>query len=71
MSCNYNPIKTRQNIPFLYSNEQEIKIEADKQYYELKFKIEEYNNEVLFLREKKRREDMYFTELILEDCNIE
>ena len=29
MSCNYNPIKTRQNIPFLYSNEQEIKIEAD------------------------------------------
>ena len=71
MSCNYNPIKTRQNIPFLYSNEQEIKMEADKQYYELKFKIEEYNNEVLFLREKKRREDMYFTELILEDCNIE
>ena len=61
--------KTGQNIPFLYSDKQEINIEEDKQYYELKFKIEEYNNEVLFLQRKENSEDMYLTELILDNCN--
>ena len=59
------------NITFLYSDKQEINILEDKQYYDLKFKIEEYNNEVLFLQKKEKNEDMYLTELILEECNVE
>ena len=36
-------------IPFLYADEQSIQIEEDKESYELKFKIEEYTNEDLYL----------------------
>ena len=73
-SFNINDIQTRKNIPFLYSDKQVIKIEEDKQYYELKFKIEEYNNELLFLQSKDKKgdkEDKYLNEFILEDCNVE
>jgi succinate dehydrogenase / fumarate reductase iron-sulfur subunit len=62
--------KTGQNIPFLYSDKQEINIVEDKQYYDMKFKIEEYNNEVLFLQRREKSEDMYLTELLLDNCNV-
>ena len=43
-------------IPFLYSDKQIIDIKEetneDKQYYDFKFKFQEYNNEVLFLERK-------------------
>ena len=68
MSYDIQLYLTRQKVPSLYSDKQEINIEEDKQYYELKFKIEEYNNEVLFLQRKKNREEIYLNELILEDC---
>ena len=35
----------------------------------MKFKIEEYNDEVLFLQRKEIGTSMHLTELILEDCN--
>ena len=59
------------NIAFLYSEKQEIIIEDDKQYCDLKFKIEEYSNEVLFLKRKNEGTDMYLTELIMDDCTVE
>ena len=59
------------NVPFLYSDKNIINIEEDKQYYDFKFKIEEYNNEVLFFQRKKMSSDTLLTELILEDCNAE
>ena len=64
-------VQTNENIPFLYSEKQEINIEEDKKFYELKFKIEDYNNEALFLQRKQPGMDMYLTELILDDCNVE
>jgi len=60
-----------ENVPFLYSDKNIINIEEDKQYYDFKFKIEEYNNEILFFQRKKMSSDMYLTDLILEDCNAE
>jgi len=69
ISFKIQAIKTGRNIPFLYSDRQEINIEEDKQFYELKFKIEEYNDEVLFLQKKEIGTSMHLTELILEDCN--
>ena len=37
------------SIPFLYADEQKIKIEEGKESYELKFKFVEYNNENLYI----------------------
>ena len=70
MSFKIQAIKTGKNIPVLYSDRQEINIEENKQFYELKFNIEEYNDEVLFLQRKKTGTNMHSTELILEDCYI-
>ena len=64
-------IQTIKNIPYLYSDKNIINIEEDKPYYDLKFKIEEYNNEPLFLKRKNESEDNYLTEWILEDYNVE
>ena len=71
MSFITQSMKTSRNIPLLYSDKQEINLEEDKQYYDLKFKIEEYNNEVLFLQRKDKGIDTDLTELILDDCNAE
>ena len=37
------------SIPFIYADEQKIKIEEDKEFYELKFNIRRYNDELLYL----------------------
>ena len=37
------------DLPFIYSEEQFINIEAGKDSYELQFKFREYNNQLLFL----------------------
>ena len=70
----FKVLQSNNNIPFLYSEEQNIEIkegiEDDKKNYELKFKIEEYNNEVLFLQ-RKNEEKIYPTELILDNCSTE
>ena len=47
-----NPINIQQynkEIPFLYSDKQTINIIDDIDYYEIKFKISKYNNELLFI----------------------
>ena len=44
---NLNHINPR--LPFLYSEKQIIKIEDNKDSYELKFKIEEYSDQLLYL----------------------
>ena len=41
--------KFNYDIPFLYSNRQTIEIKDDIKSYNLKFKIETYNNELLYL----------------------
>ena len=48
------------NIPFLYSPKQVINNNNDKDFFELKFNIENYNNEKLILYSKKRRWDETF-----------
>ena len=68
MSYQTQAIITSENIPFIYSDKNIINIEEDKQFYDLKFKIEEYNNEILFLQRKKLGGE-YLTELNLDDCN--
>ena len=50
ISCKCNTFKITQynfNIPFLYAPKQIIDINNDKNYFELKFNIELYNNEIL------------------------
>ena len=70
MSFQYT-IRIASNIPFLYSDKQEINIEENILYYELKFKIEEYNNDTSFLQRKNfEKEETYSTELTLEECNV-
>ena len=49
------------NIPFLYSEKQNIELNDEKEEYELKFKIYSYNNEIIYL-------DNYF---ILDQCKIQ
>ena len=49
-------------IAFLYADEQTIQIEEGKNYFELKFKFEEYNNENLYLYSN----DVY---LYLNNCS--
>ena len=41
--------KISSTLPFLYSDEQTIKIEENKEYYELIFKFCHYNNELIYL----------------------
>ena len=48
------------NIPFLYSERQNIELNDEKEFYELKFQILSYNNEIIYLTN-------YF---ILDDCKI-
>jgi hypothetical protein len=36
-------------VPFIYADEQIIKIEEEKEFYELKFNISGYDNEILYL----------------------
>ena len=43
------------NIPFLYSAPTEINVDEQKKTYNLEFKIDSYNNELLFMRAKKYR----------------
>ena len=64
-----------EKIPFIYSGEQIIKIEEDKDIYELKFIMKVYNNELLYLYSNdayipfsKCSKNENETELI---CNIE
>ena len=45
----FNIYQASPAIPFLYSGEQIINIEENTESYELKFKIGEYNDELLFL----------------------
>ena len=73
MSFKIDTKKTNKNILILYSDKQEINIEENKQYYDLKFKIEEYNNEELILLEYKPeiRDEFYFSEFILDNCTTE
>ena len=50
LGCKCNAFKITQynfNIPFLYAPKQIIDINNDKNYFELKFNIELYNNEIL------------------------
>ena len=54
------------NIPFLYSDKQVINIEEEKDLYELKFKIGNYNNELIFVVG-----DSYGSILILDNPKIE
>ena len=51
-------------IPFLYSDKQIINIEKGKEFYEVIFKIEEYNNEQLILTAKSK-----FNNIILFNCD--
>ena len=67
---NCNTLKIMQydfNIPFLYSPKQVINNNNDKDFFELKFNIENYNNEKLILYSKKRKWDETFG---LENCEI-
>ena len=45
----FHLIYLNSSLPFLYSEQQIIRIEDNKEYYELKLKTEEYNNEILYL----------------------
>ena len=60
-----NVIQYNTSIPFLYSGQQIINIEEEKESYEIKFKIGKYNNELLFIF--GRTIDM----IILDQCNIQ
>ena len=70
MSYQTQGVKTSRNIPFIYSDKQEINIEENKQFYELKFKFEEYNNDVLYLQRKVFKYDPYLSEFIFDNCTI-
>ena len=61
MSSFYLPISDS-GYPFLYSDEQIIQIEDNKEFYDLKFKIIEYNNETLYLNHD------YRTNIYLDKC---
>ena len=52
------------SIPFLYSDEQEIIIEENINSYDLRFKIDSYNNELLLLH------GPILKEIIFDDCMI-
>ena len=43
------------NIPFLYSAPTEINVDEQEKTYNLEFKIDSYNNELLFMRAKEYR----------------
>ena len=53
------------NVPFLYSNQQEINMVQNQEYYDLKFNIVSYNNELLNL--KADNSDII---IILDNCTI-
>ena len=71
LTIKFPVIKTDKDIPFLYADKQEINIEENKQFYDLKFKIEGYNKDVLFLQRKENKEDKYLTDLVLDNCTVE
>ena len=52
-------------IPFLYSSKQVINIDEKIDTYDLKFKIGEYNNELLSMKEE------YTGSIILNKCSVE
>ena len=54
-------------IPFVYAGKQEINVEDGKNIYELKFKIGEYNNELLVLMYPDTNR---YSNLLLEKCQI-
>ena len=56
--------KINSPLPLLYSSKQNIVIEKGKENYELVFKIEEYNNELLLLRTQDVKEI-----LALDECS--
>ena len=60
-NLNYITIVKRNNLPFLYSDKQIIRFEEDKKAYEIKFKMEDYFDETLILKEKNY--------MILNECS--
>ena len=52
------------NVPFLYSDTQEINIQKEKDEYNLKFDIGKYNNEVLVLADLKND----FSKIFINNC---
>ena len=53
-------------IPFIYSEDQTIKIEKDKDFCEFKFKLGEYHNELLIIEEKSGA-----NLILMDQCAIE
>ena len=67
-SENYNEVYPGSNqyvFPFLYSENQTIVLEEEKENYELRFKIITYNNEIIFLKYS----DISY--IILDNCKEE
>ena len=56
-------------LPFLYSNDQTIEIEDEKDKYYLKFRLLDYQNEKIVLKSSNYYER--FTNLFLNKCSIE
>ena len=55
------------NVPFIYSDFQEINIQEDIDVYDLKFKMDSYNNELLELFDI----DTNFNKKILDNCKTD
>ena len=54
--------QSNMNIPFIYSYEQKISLDENESPYELKFKIQTYNKEILYIYGKNKNYG------VLEDC---
>ena len=62
-SLNFNLNHINPGLPYLYSEKQTIKIEDNKENYELKFKIDEYNDQLLYLSSNN------YDFIYLDNCN--
>ena len=60
----FNIEQSGMEIPFLYSDEQNINLNLGLDSYELKFKINEYNKEILYIYGTK------YNYAVLENCTI-
>ena len=54
-------------LPFLYAGKQVLNIDENNKTYYLTFKIAEYNNEILFMRDSEG----YSQTIILDECSVE
>ena len=61
----FNLKQLKEQIPFIYSNEQEINIEEQTDTYNLKFKLGDYHNEYLILN------DLFNLPILVDKCSIE